>query len=135
MRCSQFFRSRFFQFGPALLKFGYQLITAYPDDVELKRAEKVQPALVVLRPPLEEEERRPCLEAVKRHFRDRGIPVLACVAIPEESESVRAVLGDVPVLTGSPIRLNDLYARIQEMFKVARRKELRIIFRDHQQID
>jgi hypothetical protein len=110
----------------ALLKFGYQLITAYPDETELKRAGKVHPALVVLRPPLEEEERRTCLDAVKKHFRDRGIPVLTCVSIPEEADSVRAVLGEVPVLTGSPIRLNDLYARIQEMFKVARRKDLRI---------
>lgn len=110
----------------ALLKFGYQLITAYPDGAELERAAKVHPALVVLRPPLEEEERRPCLQAIKKRFRDRGIPVLACVSIPEEAAAVRAVLGEVPVLTGSPIRLNDLYARIQEMFKVARRKELRI---------
>lgn len=110
----------------ALLKFGYQLITAYPDETELKRAGKVHPALVVLRPPLEEEERRTCLQAVKEHFRDRGIPVLTCVSIPEEADSVRAVLGEVPVLIGSPIRLNDLYSRIQEMFKVARRKELRI---------
>lgn len=110
----------------ALLKFGYQLITAHPDEVELKRAERIHPALVVLRPPLEEEERRACLQAVKKHFRDRGVPVLACVSIPEEAESVRAVLGEVPVLTGSPIRLNDLYSRIQEMFEVARRKELRI---------
>jgi Tfp pilus assembly protein PilZ len=110
----------------ALLKFGYQLITAFPDLTELERAARVHPSLVVLRPPLEEEERRTCLQAIKKQFRDRGIPVLACVSIPEEAASVRAVLGEVPVLTGSPIRLNDLYGRIQEMFKVARRKELRI---------
>ncbi len=70
----------------ALLKFGYQLITAYPDETELERAGKARPALVVLRPPLEEEERRTCLQAVKNHFCDRGIPVLVCVSIPVGSK-------------------------------------------------
>jgi len=63
---------------------------------------------------------------VKKRFRDRGMPVLACVADEKEAEEVRAALGQVPILAGSPLRLNDLYLRIHEMFDLASRRELRI---------
>jgi Tfp pilus assembly protein PilZ len=110
----------------AVLKFGYQIVTAYPETGELERAERVGPALVIVRPPAESEARRKCLDLVKKRFRDRGMPVLACVADEKEAEEVRAVLGQVPILAGSPLRLNDLYLRIHEMFDLASRRELRI---------
>ncbi|HYV85244.1 MAG TPA: PilZ domain-containing protein [Patescibacteria group bacterium] len=110
----------------AVLKFGYQIVTAYPEPGELERAERVGPALVIVRPPAEPEARRKCLDLVKKRFRDRGMPVLACVADEKEAVEVRAVLGQVPILAGSPLRLNDLYLRIHEMFDLASRRELRI---------
>jgi uncharacterized protein (TIGR02266 family) len=110
----------------AVLKFGYQIVTAYPEPTEVERAARVGPALVVVRPPAEEEARRRCLALVKKHFKDRGLPVLVCVSNPQEEEDARAVLGTVPVLVGSPLKLNDLYLRMHEMFDLAKRKELRI---------
>jgi Tfp pilus assembly protein PilZ/CheY-like chemotaxis protein len=110
----------------AVLKFGYQIVTAYPDPVELERAERVGPALVLLRPPAEPEARKRCLDLIKVRFRDRGLPVMACVANAQEEEETRAVLGRIPVLVGSPLQLNDLYLRMHEMFDLAKRKELRI---------
>src|SRR5689334_23987959 len=56
----------------AVLKFGYQIVTAYPETGELERAERVGPALVIVRPPAEPEARRKCLDLVKKRFRDRG---------------------------------------------------------------
>lgn len=110
----------------AVLKFGYQIVTAYPDPVELDRAERVGPALVLVRPPAEPEARKRCLDLIKARFRNRGIPVLACVSNAQEEQDVRAVLGNLPVLVGSPLRLNDLYLRMHEMFDLAKRRELRI---------
>ena len=110
----------------AVLKFGYQIVTAYPDPVELDRAERVGPALVLVRPPAEAEARKRCLDLIKARFRNRGLPILACVSNSQEEEDVRAALGKVPVLVGSPLRLNDLYLRMHEMFDLAKRRELRI---------
>ena len=110
----------------ALLKFGYQILTAYPNEVELERAERIQPALVVLRPPGAVEERDRCLRLIKERFRARGVPVLACVSDAAEEAIVRKQVGPIPILVGSPLRLNELYARIQEIFDLARRAELRI---------
>jgi Tfp pilus assembly protein PilZ len=110
----------------ALLKFGFQLFTAYPERQELERAARMRPALVIFRPPPEEKERRSSLALVKECVIDHGIPVVICVSIAEEANAARAVLGDVPALVGSPIRLSELHARIQEMFDRAKRKELRI---------
>lgn len=110
----------------AVLKFGYQIVTAYPEAGELERAERVGPALVIVRPPAETEARRRCLDLVRTRFRDRGMPVIACVADEKEAQEARAALGQSPVLVGSPLRLNDLYLRIHEMFDLASRRELRI---------
>lgn len=110
----------------AVLKFGYQMVTAYPDEAEIARAERMGPALVVVRPPAEPSVRLSCLRIVKTRFQDRAIPILACVSSPEEEGEVRAILGSVPVLVGSPLRLNDLYLRMQELFDLAKRRELRI---------
>lgn len=110
----------------AVLKFGYQIVTAYPDAVELDRAERVGPALVLVRPPAEAEARKRCLEMIKTRFRDRALPILACVSNAQEEADVRAILGKIPVLTGSPLQLNDLYVRMHEMFDLAKRRELRI---------
>jgi hypothetical protein len=110
----------------AVLKFGYQIVTAHPEPGEIERAERVQPALVILRPPADAEARAKCLDLVKKRFRGRGIPVLACVAGAQEEQDVRAALGQIPVLSGSPLRLNDLYLRMHELFDLAARRELRI---------
>ena len=110
----------------AVLKFGYQIVTAYPEAVELDRAERVGPALVLVRPPAEPDQRRRCLDLIKVRFRDKGLPILACVATDLEQQEVRAALGNVPVLVGSPLKLNDLYLRMHEMFDLAKRRELRI---------
>jgi CheY-like chemotaxis protein len=110
----------------AMLKFGYQITTAYPDPAELERVEKIKPTIVVLRPPLEEEQRDLCLREIKQRFHDRGIPVLVCVTDQDEERSVRDRLGDVVTLVGSPLRLNELYAQLQVIFRTARRAELRI---------
>jgi Tfp pilus assembly protein PilZ len=110
----------------AVLKFGYQIVTAYPEQSEIERAARVGPALAVVRPPAEEEARRRCLALIKQHFKDRGLALLLCVSNAQEEQDARAVLGNVPVLVGSPLKLNDLYLRMHEMFDLAKRKELRI---------
>jgi Tfp pilus assembly protein PilZ len=110
----------------AVLKFGYQIVTAYPEGPEIERAARVGPALVVVRPPAEEEARRRCLALVQQHFGRAGLPILVCISNAQEEQEVRAILGNVPTLVGSPLKLNDLYLRMHEMFDLARRKELRI---------
>jgi Tfp pilus assembly protein PilZ len=79
-----------------------------------------------VRPPAEPEARKKCLDMIKARFRDKGLPVLACVSNNVEETDVRAALGTVPVLVGSPLKLNDLYLRMHEMFDLAKRRELRI---------
>lgn len=110
----------------AMLKFGYHIVTAYPDPEELERVEKTPPWMVVLRPPARQEERRRCLDMIKTRFQDRGVPVLACVTSPEEARAAQEQLRGSVVLVGNPLRLNDLYKRMQDLFKLARRRELRI---------
>lgn len=110
----------------AILKFGYQIVTAYPEAAEIERAARVGPALIVVRPPAEEDARRRCLALVLQHFGRAGLPLLVCVSNTTEEQEVRAVLGNVPTLVGSPLKLNDLYLRMHEMFDLAKRKELRI---------
>ena len=107
----------------AVLKFGHQIVTAYPESVEVERAERIGPSMVIVRPPAEAKR---CLELIKVRFRDRGTPVIACVANPGEEQETRAILGTLPVLVGSPLKLNDLYLRMNEMFDLAKRRELRI---------
>ena len=110
----------------AVLKFGYQIVTAYPDAAEIERAVRVGPALVVVRPPAEEEARRRCLQLVQTHLKRVGLPILVCVSSKEEEQEVRGLIAGVPTLVGSPLKLNDLYLRMHEMFDLAKRKELRI---------
>jgi Tfp pilus assembly protein PilZ len=110
----------------AVLKFGHQIVTAYPDAVEIERAERIGPSMVIVRPPAEAEARKRCLELIKARFRNRGTPVIACVATPAEEQDTTAILGTTPILVGSPLRLNDLYLRMSEMFDLAKRRELRI---------
>lgn len=110
----------------AVLKFGHQLVTAYPEPIEVERAERLGPSMVVVRPPAEPDARKRCCDLIKARFKDRGIPVIACVANAEEETDVRAVLGSIAILVGSPLKLNDLYLRMNEMFDLARRRELRI---------
>ncbi len=110
----------------AILKFGHQLVTAYPEPIEVERAERLGPSMVVVRPPAEPDQRKRCCELIKARFKNRGIPLILCVATPEEEQEVRAILGSVAFLVGSPLKLNDLYLRMNEMFDLARRRELRI---------
>ena len=110
----------------AILKFGYQIVTAYPDASEIERAARVGPALVVVRPPAEEEARKRCLALVQQHFKRLGLPILVCVSSAQEELEVRGSLGNVPTLVGSPLKLNDLYLRMHELFDLAKRRELRI---------
>lgn len=110
----------------AVLKFGYQIVTAYPEGAEIERAARVGPALVVVRPPAEEEARKRCLALVHQHFGRAGVPLLVCISTAQEEQEVKATLGNVPTLVGSPLKLNDLYLRMHEMFDLAKRKELRI---------
>jgi uncharacterized protein (TIGR02266 family) len=110
----------------AVLKFGHQIVTAYPDAVEVERAERIGPSMVIVRPPAESEARSRCLELIRARFRDRGTPVIACVATREEERETKAILGTIPILVGSPLKLNDLYVRMSEMFDLAKRRELRI---------
>jgi Tfp pilus assembly protein PilZ len=110
----------------AMLKFGYQILTAFPDEVELDRVEGAIPSAVVVRPPTDPAERTICLRLMKKHFLDRAIPVAACVETQDEARAVKDTLGDVTVLTGKPLQFNELYGHIQEMLDLARRRELRI---------
>jgi len=110
----------------AVLKFGHQIVTAYPEPVEVERAERIGPSMVIVRPPAEPEARKRCLELIRARFRERGTPVIACVAGPDEERETRAILGTIPILVGSPLRLNELYLRMSEMFDLAKRRELRI---------
>lgn len=110
----------------ALLKFGYQIMTAYPEAQDVERGARMQPSLVVLCPPAAAGERSACLELVRRHFLKRGIPVLACVSGPEEGRRVQEEARGVRLLAGTPLRLNELYLKLQELFENARRRELRI---------
>jgi uncharacterized protein (TIGR02266 family) len=110
----------------AFLKFGYQIMTAYPQALDLERGARMQPSLVVLCPPAEAGERTACLGLVRTHFLKRGVAVLACVPNQDEGRAVQDEARGVRLLVGKPLRLNDLYLKIQELFDTARRRELRI---------
>ena len=110
----------------ALLKFGYQVMTSHPVAEEIDRGVRVRPALLVLRPPETKTDLAPCLALVRDRFADRSVPVLACVATGPEGEKVRAGLGGCGLLVGARLKLNDLYLRLQEVFDLVRRRELRI---------
>jgi CheY-like chemotaxis protein len=110
----------------ALLKFGYQVMTAYPEAQDLERGARMQPALVVLCPPVPPGPRTACLGLVRTHFLKRGVAVLACVGTPEEGQTVQTEARGVRLLVGKPLRLNELYLKIQEIFESTRRRELRI---------
>ena len=59
----------------AVLKFGYQIMTAYPEPEELARLGSTMPSLVLLRP-ASEEGMIPFLRIVRERFHDRGVPVV-----------------------------------------------------------
>lgn len=110
----------------ALLKFGYQIMTAHPEAPDLERGARMRPALVILRPPTEPGERERCLALIRAEFLKRGIPVLALVATEAEGKSLKAGGRALQVLAGRPLRMNDLYLKLQEFFAVSKRRELRI---------
>ncbi len=110
----------------ALLKFGYQVMTAHPERDEIERGARMHPSLVILRPPTEPTEQKSSLDLVRERFASRGVPVLACVATDNEGEAVRQGLGICELVTGGRLRLNDLYLKLQALFDTAHRRELRI---------
>jgi len=110
----------------ALLKFGYQIMTAYPEAQDLERGARMQPSLVVLCPPVEAGPRTSCLDLIGTHFLKRGVAVLACVSSADEGQVVQGAARGVRLLVGTPLRLNELYLKVQEIFENARRRELRI---------
>jgi CheY-like chemotaxis protein len=110
----------------ALLKFGYQIMTAYPEPDDLERGARMRPSLVILRPPAGSEERARCLGLIRSDFLKRGVAVLALVTSDEEGEAVQKEARNIQVLLGKPLRLNELYLRLQNIFENARRRELRI---------
>lgn len=110
----------------ALLKFGYQIMTAYPEAGDLERGARMRPSLVILRPPAEPEERARCLNLIRSEFLKRGVAVLALVSGDEEGQAVEKEARNIHLLAGKTLRLNDLYLRLQQFFETARRRELRI---------
>jgi Tfp pilus assembly protein PilZ len=110
----------------ALLKFGFQIMTAYPQALDVERGARMQPSLVVICPPAEPADRTACLDLVRTHFLKRGIAVLACVPSEEEARTVQDEARGVRLLVGMPLRLNELYLKIQEVFDTDRRRQLRI---------
>ena len=110
----------------ALLKFGFQIMTAYPQAPDLERGARMQPTLVLLCPPAEAGERTACLDLIRTHFLKRGVVVLACVSNEDEGRVVQDEARGVRLLVGKPLRLNELYLKIQELFATDRRRQLRI---------
>ncbi len=58
----------------ATIKFGYQLLTAHPDQAKVKRMEALRPSLVLLRPPSDPEGFRRCLHLVRSELASRSVP-------------------------------------------------------------
>jgi uncharacterized protein (TIGR02266 family) len=110
----------------ALLKFGFQIMTAYPQAPDVERGARMQPLLVLLCPPAESGDRTACLDLIRTHFLKRGVAVLACVSSEDEGRAVQDGARGARLLVGSPLRLNDLYLKIQEVFATDRRRQLRI---------
>lgn len=110
----------------ALLKFGYPVMTSTPEAGALEQLTATPPSLVLANPPHPEAERRQCLDLVQAHYMKKGIPVMVCVATQEEGAAVQEYVRGVHLLAGNPVRLNDLYTRLQTLFEMAQRRELRI---------
>ena len=110
----------------ALLKFGFQIMTARPQAPDLERGARMQPSLVLLCPPAEAGDRTACLDLIRTHFLKRGVVVLACVSNEDEGRVVQEEARGVRLLMGKPLRLNELYLKIQELFATDRRRQLRI---------
>lgn len=110
----------------AILKFGYQITTARPEADDLDRALQSQPNLMLLCPPAEAPQEGACLGLVKTRFLGKGVPLLVCVATPDAATRVREHLGAVEIVAGTPLRLNELYSRVQALLDLANRRELRI---------
>ncbi len=110
----------------ALLKFGYQIMTAHIEPEDLEHGARMRPSLVLLRPPAAPEERTRCLQLIRAGFLKRGVSVLAQVSGAAEGEAVQKEAGGVQTLSGRPLRLNELYLKLQQIFETARRRELRV---------
>jgi Tfp pilus assembly protein PilZ len=109
-----------------LVKFGYSARTSPAREDALAQAGEVQTDAVVLDPPRDPGERKLCLDAVRAVFLNNGVQVLVCAPTQEEGDDTQARVRGAQVIVGSPLRLNDLYIRIQRMFDLVHRRELRI---------
>ncbi len=116
----------FLGLAQAMLRFGYQMTTAFPEEADLASLETPQPSLVVVQPPSEPHAKRCCLQLIKARFLDRGVPVVAWVLTQAEQQDVQQYLNETPVVIGNPLRLKELYDRIQELLDLAGRRALRI---------
>ncbi len=110
----------------ALLKFGYRVEACGPSPASLDEAVKRSPDLVVVSPPTGGRQRRDCLERLRTRFVEKGVRALVWVPAREEGAELQATLKGVHVLSGSPLSLNDLYSRLQLIFALSKRRELRI---------
>jgi CheY-like chemotaxis protein/Tfp pilus assembly protein PilZ len=109
-----------------LVKFGYSTRTSPVEEDALLQAAAAQTDAVVLDPPRDPGERKICLDAVRAIFLNNGVQVLVCSPTPEEGDDVQTRVRGAQVIVGAPLRLNDLYIRIQRMFDLVHRRELRI---------
>lgn len=110
----------------ALIKFGYQVMTSVPAPRDLERLSETPPSLVLLNPPAEEKERRALLDLLRVRFLGRGVPILVCVPTSQEALAVQEYVRGAHLMAGNPVRLNELYTKLQSLFDMAERRELRI---------
>ncbi len=108
------------------MRFGCKVLTSYTDAEELGSARTNEPWLVIVRPPVEAGRRARCFVALRDLYLKHDIPILALVITPEEEDDVREYLGNIPVLGGRPLKLGDLYDRIQDVLRTMKRSEIRV---------
>lgn len=109
-----------------LVKFGYSTRTSSTGEEELLQSAAVKTDALVIDPPRDPGERKVCLEAVRAIFLNNGVQVLVCAPTPQEGDDAQARVRGAQVVVGAPLRLNDLYIRVQRMFDLVHRRELRI---------
>ena len=63
---------------------------------------------------------------MRKYFHEQGTPIIACASTPDEEEAILEQLPEIQVLVGSPLKLNELHARVQELLRMANRRELRV---------
>ncbi len=116
----------FLSLSQVLLKFGCQVLTAYPEAGDMKTKRGMDPWMVIVRPPRPPEERDRCLAMVRDLYRADEIPVFALIGAASDAEVVREFLGDAPALLENPLPFTRLYDWIQEALQAVKRGALRV---------